>query len=220
MKRAFSLVELVLTIVLISTIFVVIPKIVLSINKGDSLVIRQDAIFNGLTLTKIVSTLAWDENNTNELSILHTDGSSIFDCNALTNFIRRGGFANSKGRTCNSAKQASSITSDTGEDDYLLFDDFDDFDDFIIDVNNSNNKTKYAIYTNVEYLDDNIFILSGSSMHINLYDASIASTSTNIKQLKTTLEYKGGRGKDKNITSFYYYSSNIGQFSLNKRDWQ
>ena len=216
MKNAFSLIELILTIVIMSIIFAVIPKIIFAINKSDNFAIKQDAIFNTLSLAKIVSTLTWDENSTTEIKILDTDGSAMFDCNSTTN-IRQGSFLGS--RSCTTTVSASKIMAD--ESSKSSFDDIDDFNGSITDVNTTSGKTKYVIYSSVDYLSDDttVFSVSGTTMSIDLSKSSTSSSSTNIKKLTMTVAYKGSRGKEKNITSFNYYSTNIGQLSLNSENW-
>ncbi len=213
MRAGFNLIELIFTIVIMAGIFVVIPKIIFATNKSDTFALKQEAFFNAISLTNIASFLAWDENSTKTLSILATSDNFIA-CDKST-FLRSGGFLSSHGRNCKEDFNASEISSD-GESDYLLFNDIDDFDGKSIDVNLST-KTKYKIFTQVRYLDDNIFNVSGSKMTITLDDSSHTTTS-NIKKFKATVSYAGKRG-DKNISSFYYYSTNIGQITLNSESW-
>jgi hypothetical protein len=213
MRRAFNLIELIFTIVIMAGIFAVIPKIIFVTNKSDSFAIRQDAFFNAISLTNIASLLAWDENNTNSMSILATTDNNI-ECNTTT-FLRKGGFLGENSRNCKESLAASTIKDD-GEGDYLSFNDIDDFHAHQIDVT-LGTKTKYKIYTTVKYFDDNIFTTVGNKMTITLKGES--NKTTNIKKFKAVVGYVGGRGKDKNITSFYYYSTNIGQITLNSEEW-
>ena len=215
MRAGFNLIELIFTIVIMAGVFSVIPKIIFATNKSDSSALKQDALFNAISLTKIASTLAWDENNTDSLSILATSDNYI-ECNTTTH-LRDGGILGENSRNCKENLSASSIGND-GESDYLSFDDIDDFNDMEIDVNLSS-KTKYKIYTKVRYLNDNIFTINGDKMTITL-DKSTRNTTSNIKKFKATVGYVGGRGKDRNITSFTYYSTNIGQITLDSEEWQ
>jgi len=214
MRRAFNLIELIFTIVIMAGIFAVIPKIVFATNKSDSFAMKQDALFSAVSLTNIASALAWDENNTESLSILATANNSI-PCDTTT-FLRVGGFLGANTRNCKESFSASAIGSD-GESDYLSYNDIDDFNNTTIAVN-INTKIKYQITVKVDYLVDTIFSTSGNKMTITL-DKTTSSTTTNIKKLKTTVSYIGGRGKDYNISSFYYYSANIGQITLNSEEW-
>ena len=216
MKRAFSLIELVFTIVIMAGIFSVIPKIMSTVNKSDSFATKQEAFFNAISLTNIASYLAWDENNTVSMSILETNSTTI-PCDSTTH-LRAGGFLGSFSRNCKEHFTASTIGSD-GESDYLSFNDIDDFNSSpAIDVN-IGGKTKYKIHTQVRYLSDTIFTsVVNQKMNITL-DNSTQTSTTNIKKFKAIIEYIGKRGKDKNISSFYYYSTNIGQMQLNSRSW-
>jgi hypothetical protein len=214
MRRAFNLIELIFTIVIMAGIFAVIPKIIFATNKSDSFAMKQDALFNAISLTNIASLLAWDENNTDSSSILATSDNHI-PCDTST-FLRAGGFLGEHTRNCKEIHSASAIGND-GET-VLEFDDIDDFNGSQIDVN-LNTTAKYRIYTDVRYLSDNIFSpVVNNKMTITL-DNSIQTNTSNIKKFKATVGYVGGRGKDKNISSFYYYSTNIGQITLNSEEW-
>ena len=218
MKKAFTLIEIIFTIVIMSGIFMVIPKILMIANKTESFAMKQDAYFNAISLTKIASSLAWDENNTESLGILSTSLNDI-PCDALSN-IRIGSFLSANGRTCQDSSYASAIMSDTGEDDYLLFDDIDDFNGSIINTT-ANGNNRYKIHTNVSYLNHLGLFTSAKKLTIDLSATTDTTSSTNIKKLTTTIKYNGKKSvnKDKTIATFRYYSANIGQFTLNKREW-
>jgi len=216
MRAAFNLIELIFTIVIMAGIFAVIPKIIFATNKSDSFALKQEAFMSAISLTEIASALAWDENNTESMSILATSGDSSFDCNATTHFIRIGGILGAHTRNCKETLAASTIGND-GESDYLEYDDIDDFDGEVIDVNLSA-KTKYKIYTQVRYLNDAVFTTSGNTMTIVL-DNAARTTTSNIKKFKATISRIDRGGHEKNITSFYYYSTNIGQITLNSEEW-
>ncbi len=218
MRAAFSLIELIFTIVIMVGVFSTIPKILFSIGKSDSFALKQDAFFQAVSLTNIASLLAWDENNTDETDILQTK-SSYFECNLSTKY-RIGSYKSSNARVCSQEINASfTLESDSGENDYLLFDDIDDFNDFAVIVTTSSGKTKYKLYNQVSYLTDSFISQSTNTMTIDLNLSTTSATPTNIKKFKSTIEYAGKRGKERNISSFYYYSTNIGQFILNSRSW-
>ncbi len=216
MKKGLSLIELIFTIVIIAIVFTVIPKIVLSLNKADSFTIRQDAIFNGISMMRMISKLPWDQNNTNSRDILHTN-SKYFDCN-MTSFHRIGGFIG--GRTCEhnlttSFKLGSEMTDDIFEN---------DIDDFNIYDKNTTNLSKYGLHVEVKYIDDNIsYDYLNKSAKINLYinkNKTQIPVTTNLKYIDINITYQGKRGKKgKQLTQFNYTSANIGQMILNKRSW-
>ncbi len=207
MRKALSLVELIFTIVIIAIVFTVIPKIVLALNKADSFSIRQDALFNGVSMASMISRLPWDEANTNESDILHTN-STNFECNAST-YKRVGGFIGS--RTCE-----HNLTSSLGTDGELDYASYNDIDDFI----NENNITAspYRLETKVTYLTDS-YVRSGDKVTFDLSNNVETNSSTNLKKLDIKVFYVGNRGAEKDITQFNYISSNIGQITLNQRNW-
>ncbi len=215
MRRAFNLIELIFTIVIMAGIFAVIPKIIFATNKSDSFAMKQDAFFNAISLTNIASLLAWDEKNTDSMSILTTSDNHI-PCDT-TSFLRVGGFLGAHTRNCKENLNASVIVAEEGND-YLLYDDIDDFNGSSIDVD-LNTTTKYRIYTDVRYLDDDIFTLDATGKKMTIALGGSQDDTSNIKKFKATVGYVGGRGKDKNISSFSYYSTNIGQITLNSEEW-
>ncbi len=220
MKRAFSLIEMIFVIVIMAGIFAVIPKIIFAANKSDTFANKQDAIFHTFSLAQVVSVLPWDENNTLTSEILQTDGDAAFACDANTH-MRRGGYLSVNGRRCSQQYAASFIGSDSGENDYLLYDDLDDFDGVRIDANTSGGKRRYILAAEADYLSDdaNVFDESGTSLTIDLSKATISTVTTNIKRLKIVAAYAGKREAERNVTAFSYHSANIGQFVLGRRAW-
>lgn len=207
MRKALSLIELVFTIVIIAIVFTVIPKVVLSLNKADSFAVRQDALFNGLSMVSMISKLPWDEANTQFSDVLHVD-SANFTCDTST-FRRLGSFIGS--RNCE-----QNLTSTLGSNGEASYDNYNDLDDFI----SENNVTAepYRLETKVVYLGDN-FTRSGTKVTFDLSSNSETNTSTNFKKLDITVYYAGKRGEGRQLTQFGYISSNIGQMTLNKRNW-
>jgi hypothetical protein len=218
MRKAFSLVELIFTIVIMASIFALLPRIIFATSKSNSFAMRQDAFFEGISLVKFASYMAWDQNNTQKLDILATSSTnSVFKCDDTTDYKRVGSKKSANGRVCKESLNASIIGPDA-QSNYLLYDDIDDFNGSIIE-SNTMGKKKYELYSIVTYLSDDIFTYSGDKLTIDLNASSVSKSSTNIKKLHLNISYVGGRGRDKNITSFSYFSSNIGQFTLNKEDW-
>ena len=213
MRRALSLIELIFTIVIIATVFTVIPKIVFSLNKADSFNIRQDAVFNGISMMKMISKLPWDQNNTDSRDILDTNSTySIFDCNKTT-FRRIGGFIG--GRTCEHSLSASVIAQEGNEHNDI--DDYDGYDE------NTTGSVGYGLHVSVRYLDENItydYSNKRASIYID-YDSVLDDDNrTNLKYVDINITYQGERGElGRALTQFRYISSNIGQMILNKRVW-
>jgi len=209
MRRGLTLIELIFTIVIIAIVFTVIPKIVLSLNKADKFSIRQDAIFNGISMMKMISNMPWDGNNTDSSDILHVTNGS-FDCNRTT-FLRDGSFIG--GRTCEDNLSASDISAIPGKINYD--------ENHTGDFNNKDvNASYYGLHVAVKYIDDNISY-NNKTATINLNKNINPSGTTNLKYVDINVSYQGNRGaKGKQLTQFNYTSANIGQMILHKRVWQ
>ncbi len=217
-KHGFTLIELIITIVIMAGIFAVIPKILFVSGKNDTFAMRQDALMQALSLTTLASHMAWDENNTDHLDILQTQ-SAYFDCNVTQKF-RTGSYISANGRMCTEEVNASTLLGpESGENDYTLFDDIDDFNGNPVESNISATQGKYQLLNSVVYLDDGIVTENGSMMTIDLSSAAPSATTTNIKRFRSKVRYVGNRGGKRNISAFSYYSTNIGQISLAYRNW-
>ncbi len=217
-KKGFTLIELIFSMVIIALVFTVIPKIIYAFNKSDTFSIREDALFNGVSLTNMISRLPWDENNTEYNDILLTKSTNTkFACNSKTGY-RIGGFFGS--RNCENNLSASLISND-GESNPAFFNDFDDFNGTNTSAIMDGEKL-YTLESRVFYVkDDNIFnyIDSNGSVVINLSKLQPSTHSTNLKELNLTVYYSGKRGNIRKISNFSYISANIGQIYINKRSW-
>ncbi len=223
MKKAMTLIELIFTIVIIAFIFSVIPKIIFSLNRSDSFSIRQDALFNALSLTKMISELPWDKNDTNHRDILNNTNlkTDVFDCNQST-FYRIGGFVGS--RNCENNLIADPINKvfHSGYEIFTL--------DNIGDFNNSEKNATYQnrIYelnTTVDYVDDaNSFDYDYKNQFVKIdFSKSLKVKSsnkyTNLKKIKVVV-WNMSKNREKQISQFHYISANIGLSIINKRDWE
>jgi len=61
MRRAVSLLELILSIIIISTVFIIIPKLIFSINRGFELSLKEEALYTAVSMSGYISTLPWDQ---------------------------------------------------------------------------------------------------------------------------------------------------------------
>lgn len=214
MRRGLTLIELIFTMVIIAIVFTVIPKIVLTLNKSDAFSIRQDALFNGISMIRMISNMPWDKENVDSRDILETNSTdSEFDCNS-SNGYRIGGFIGS--RTCFNDLNASLINT-TKHTDATDFDNIGDFNNADIRAN------YYDLNISVSYIDDNnnsVFITNGSNMVVDLNNSNNASTTTNLKNIIIVVNYSGKRAKARRLTQFDYVSANIGQMIFYKREWK
>ncbi len=206
MRKGLSLIELIFTIVIIAIVFTVIPKIILSLNKADNFVIRQDAIFNGISMMKMISNMPWDENNTDSSDVLHVHNGN-FDCN-VTSFRRVGAFIGA--RTCENNLTSTLILDNSGPITHEE-NDIGDFNERVVEINTTNGKL-YDLNITVSYIEDNNIS--------NLNQSNDVKNRTNLKRVRIKVFYTGKRGEQKQLTQFNYTSANIGQMKINKRVWK
>ena len=222
MRKGITLIELIFTMVIIAIVFTVIPKIMFALNKSDSFSIRQDAIFNGMSLVKMISDMPWDKNNTDSIAILKDTNTTttLFDCNVTTKY-RIGGFKG--GRNCEDDLNATAIhVGLVNGDDIFGIDNIGDFNKTQLEANDSQVRN-YEINVSVDYIsdDDNVFKYSGQTCSISLQKAQkVSSDYTNLKEINATVYYKSGKRPVKQLSQFNYVSANIGLFILYKRVWQ
>ena len=60
MRRGLTLIELIFTMVIIALVFTVIPKIIFASNKAMQLQIKEDALFEAVSLMGQIARVAWD----------------------------------------------------------------------------------------------------------------------------------------------------------------
>ena len=205
-RNALTLIELILSMVIIAIAFSVLPKMILMSQKISKQSIKEEAIYSAVALMGLIKSTAWDENNTNYDDILITSGDSAYNCSDSTNFIRVGGFRGS--RNCDNNITSSTLGSDSGEPPY------DDMDDFSA-ITSQNDYREYNLSVTTAYVSDP----SASDTNITFSDTPL-SNSTNLKYIDITIIPKTKAGVlGNNIGHFYIYASNIGQTQINKRAW-
>ncbi|SFP52823.1 type II secretion system protein [Hydrogenimonas thermophila] len=222
MRQAVTLIELILTIVIIALTFTVVPKIIQVTAKSSEQGRKEDAMFNAIALINIAAYTAWDESNTLYDDILQTGQNNSYECNSTTHY-RIGGFYG--GRKCENDVSASNLDIDEVNE---IFDDIDDFNSFDINSSyiaycNSNELEDYVLDVNVSYVNDPKVT---NIEDIRLYDDRNATNSpTNTKYLTVKVRYnpsgaKGNIGKGSGcIASFYYHSFNLGYVQINRLEW-
>ena len=148
MKKSFTLIELIFSMVIIAIAFMVLPKILQLSTKVSTQSIREEALYNGIALLGFIKATAWDEKNTKKDDILLVlDGDSSYECGG-DNFIRIGGFIGS--RNCKNTLTASPLGLDA--DDLLNADDMDDF--ISINASNYNNSRDFSLNVKINYIED------------------------------------------------------------------
>ena len=212
MKKSFTLIELIFTIVIIAFIFTTIPKIIYTTNEGFKFTLKEDGIFNMMTKIMDISFKDWDENDTNTTDILLAHHQNILECNSSANPpIRIGGFysGDEYSRLCQNDLNMSAISSDIGEDSEDKYDDVDDYNNTEINATKNGN-TRYILFirngysnewnsSNYDYDNQSFSYKFGTRMDNN--HSNIKYTHTILYDVKY----------DRNISNAKYWSANIGK---------
>lgn len=131
MRRAVSLLELILSIIIISTVFIIIPKLIFSINRGFELSLKEEALYTAVSMSGYISTLPWDQHTIDrEGGILSAGG---VECNSSTGphsegYYRIGGFVGS--RNCIGWSDSSDWKPTDSIDTANGYDDIDDYNGY------------------------------------------------------------------------------------------
>ncbi|WP_434581131.1 type II secretion system GspH family protein [Sulfurimonas sp. NW15] len=207
MKKAFTLIELIFSMVIIAIAFSVLPKILQLSIKSSTTSLKEEAMFNAVAYVGLIKSTAWDENNTIVDDILLvTSGNSVYDCNETSGY-RTGGMKGS--RNCFHKKYASALEPDSN--------DLDDMDDFItLNAKNSSSSRDYNLSVNEYYVDD--IALTGT---IYPDENNISTGSTNTKLITVTVQAnKKGNVLGNSFVKISFIAQNIGQIKVNRRVWQ
>ncbi len=217
MRRSLTLIELILSMVIIALTFTVVPKIIQATAKSSEVIKKEDALFNAMAILAEIKDLSWDENNTVYDDILQVnDGNESFDCN-ISKTVRVGGFEDS--RMCINEIYATRVEN-FGKDDGDTFDD--DVDD-VEDIESSRickiDVGDYEYNITVRYVKDPN-PLKYPTGNVKFFDAkNVDANSTNTKYISVKVLYKKGykmykENKSNCIANFYYHSFNIGYVEL------
>lgn len=216
MRRALTLIELILTMVIIGVVFTVIPRLIHSMNQTSQTAIKEEAMYNAMTLMGAIINLPWDSNNTEHNQILQVNnGNTAYTCNTISGY-RIGGFIG--GRNCIEPSGIDYNSTAIGKED-AQFNDIDDYHDTNITADKncsaSLKKELYKMYTTVVYTNDPA---SSGTADLNL-TAKGANQSSNTKHVVVKVGYGSDSQHPGCITALEYHAFNIGQIQINKRVW-
>ena len=214
MKKALTLIELIFTVVILSVVFTVIPKIMDISNKTLEKSADEEAIFNMMSKMSDIVFKEWDENNTqsDEILVVNQTSDNALDCNSTYGY-RIGGFRGS--RNCENDVNISHI----GVDDYEPpYDDIDDYNNLEENTSTSGKKKKYyTLDMFAAYVDE----WNGSDYGTGNLDYQFSDNKkdkSNIKRVEVVVSHKVG-GKEKNISTVKYYGANIGHSIIESEEW-
>ena len=211
MKRSLTLIELIFTIVIIAFVFTVIPKMFQISNESLSFSTKEDAIFNMYSQILDIINKEYDENNTLYDDILLVGDNSILECNETTGY-RVGGFRGS--RNCFNKVYTSHIGLDSNEPPRDDIDDYNETSNHTqYEYNISSGHKTYTLEIEVGYTDNwSESDYSNQNLEFNFTNRSNNQPS-HIKRVYVRVF------TEKNISSIYYYSANIGHTEIKSIEW-
>ncbi len=180
-RRALTLIEMIVTILIIAVVFTVVPKIIFASNKAITLSMKEDALFHAYVLIGSISKLAWDENTLTAGKILSTTDHTCSD-------YRIGGFLGS--RNCiDSALFASALGSEGGD-----ADDIDDYNNYLepisVGTQNRYNLSAAVTYTATQELKRITVTVASHAQNskIKQFQSSFFYDSANLGQIQIKKE--------------------------------
>jgi len=146
MRKGLTLIELIFSMLIVAIVFSIVPKIIFASNKAMSLSIKEDALFNALTLTNMVYKLPWDPNTIDSGGkILHTD-----DNNCSATGYRVGGFKGSRNCIDSDYSRTNPISDNSAATSWENINDYNGFN------KEQTQGREYNLSVAVSYSDDNI----------------------------------------------------------------
>ncbi|MRI58261.1 MAG: hypothetical protein C6H99_02010 [Epsilonproteobacteria bacterium] len=210
MRRSFTLIELIFSMIIIALAFSVIPKVLQISSKTSKMALKEEALYNAFALMGLIKNLPWDEQNNYYDDILLTQGGkSAYRCDRRWDgYYRRGGFVGS--RNCINRLQASPLGMEGG-----AMDDIDDFTDYSVRAEGKNLKRQYELEVDVSYVED----MEPYPGPVRLLEISSSDT-TNTKYI--TIQVHALRHQEE-LGQYFgkvrYHAHNIGQILVNKIPW-
>jgi len=220
MRKALTLVELILSVVIISIVFTAIPKIIIATNQSFVSASKQDGIFNAMQLMHMIANTPFDSQSYHTFSILKVEENGLdnLECNTTTG-IRKGGFVG--GRHCLDVEKNATRIDERNLDTVLAIEDYHQFN-FDANVSNTNcvDYKKYGLVPNVSYKKliatnlTNIDLSNSSDVELTNDDGNATS---HIKHIKMSVDFNG-TGQS-GCVDFDYYAANLGQLNIARRDY-
>ena len=215
MRRALTLIELILSIIIIGIVFTVIPRLIHALNQTSKTAIQEEAMYNAMALMGAMVNLPWDENNTQHDQILQvTQGDAAYECNTSSGY-RIGGFIG--GRNCIEPSGVDYNATALG----LEGSDINDIDDYTLPIEVDNNcsrqggKMLYTLTPSVTYVADPS---PTGTMILGDLNSSAGATS-NTKRVLVKVGYHADHQHSGCIGVFEYHSFNIGHIQINSLPW-
>lgn len=222
MRKALTLIELILSMVIIGIVFTIIPRLIQSMNQSAQVTIKEEAMYNAMALMGAIINLPWDENNTVEGTNVARDqilqvipNNPDYDCNSTKSY-RKGGFIG--GRNCRSPSDGTIWSASSLGLEGI---DMNDVDDYAADIYTDNNcsrvngKKLYTLIPIVHYVKD-----PAPTGAITLSDENQTGITTNTKRIIVKVGYHGdSKFAGQCIAALEYHAFNIGQIQIYSQPW-
>ena len=231
MRKAVSLIELIIAIVVMGIAVMSLPLILTQTQSNNALALQQEAILSTKAKIGFISSYPWDQNSWDGTGsifrVLDTSASPSADNAFATADIRRIGHIQTDKRRrlwdVGNANRApnNEVTAAPNEND---IDDFDSHDDNITIADPTQMDYIFALTMTPEivYLRDALSANNYLNSNTIQFDFNATNTETNtsrptnIKMI--TVRTVSQIGNDVNV-SLRSFASNIGQSKISKRDW-
>jgi len=233
MRKAVSLIELIIAIVVMGIAVMSLPLILTQTQSNNALALQQEAILSTKAKIEFISSYPWDQNSWDGTGsifrVLDTTDSpsadNAFDVNTTTDIRRIGHIQTDKRRRLwdvGNANRApnNEVTAAPNEDDIDDFNNHTDNNITIADPTQMDYIFALTMTPEIVYLRDTaIGGYNGTTVQFD-FDATNTETNTskptNIKMI--TVRTVSQVGNDVNV-SLRSFASNIGQSKISKRDW-
>jgi len=225
MKKAFTLIELIITIVIIGIAASALPTMIASANKLEEETVNQDVFFKSITVITDIASRYWDANIMTQDGL--GNGAMVLDVTTGDSLLSRVGATQYRvgyfGRTENDFRKfydstisASAIPNGTTPiASNEKIESIENYNGRFIDETTGDSKVKYNIA--VAYVSDAPTVTTASTQTFawNLNGNAVAN-STNLKRITVTASGRTIAGQPMSI-NFVYFSSNIGTPGIKKQ---
>ncbi|WP_200763586.1 type II secretion system protein [Nitrosophilus alvini] len=222
MKKSFTMIELIITIVVMAIAMMTVPLILAQVMKSEEFSLNQEALLAGATKIGNVMTYQWDEKNVGELDLKHVldvaGGDSELnrwpDANST---LRIGHFEGEDRRKFFSTILSASTIGIDDSNETNFPDDIDDFNGrtntlVVNSASDSDYVKSFTLTTTVKYVSDSADY-SQSTVSFD-FSTSGAATTTNIKMIEVKIT---DNLNNEEIAAFRSFATNIGGYKLLQR---
>ncbi len=221
-RPAIAMIELIFAIVIMGIVMMSAPMLISMAAKSTTVALQQAGISQAVSDVSAILTYEWDENNLNDVSVLHvTDGDDELNATIANPRVRAGvpDYADRVSRTF-STLNASTLGIEGTEKN-----DIDDFNGTTLDLDTSGSGGKdyieqdtVDIATSIYYTPDTA-TYSNSSFAYNFTPDATAGGSSNIKAIKVTVTSTSSIDELEKTIILHAFSCNLGGYTFEQRQF-